>query len=141
MFSFSPSKGNKASFLSRRNRFHMNPQNLSFYTIRTSNLRCAFFSLEGVINLFERLDRMASFEPEWIDVTWGAGGSTAQKTLEICATAQKYCGLETMMHLTCTNMPRAQIDDALRQAKAAGIQNILALRGGTPPPPSHIRLS
>ena len=74
---------------------------------------------------------MASFEPEWIDVTWGAGGSTAQKTLEICATAQKYCGLETMMHLTCTNMPRAEIDDALRQAKAAGIQNILALRGGT----------
>jgi 5,10-methylenetetrahydrofolate reductase len=74
---------------------------------------------------------MASFEPEWIDVTWGAGGSTAQKTLEICATAQKYCGLETMMHLTCTNMPRAEIDDALRQAKDAGIQNILALRGGT----------
>jgi methylenetetrahydrofolate reductase (NADPH) len=87
---------------------------------------------EGVINLFERLDRMASFEPEWIDVTWGAGGSTAQKTLEICATAQKYCGLETMMHLTCTNMPRAEIDDALRQAKDAGIQNILALRGDPP---------
>ena len=37
-------------------------------------------------------------------------------------------GLETMMHLTCTNMPRSQIDDALRTAKAAGIQNILALR-------------
>jgi methylenetetrahydrofolate reductase (NADPH) len=94
------------------------------------------FNAQGVINLFERLDRMASFEPEWIDVTWGAGGSTAQKTLEICATAQKYCGLETMMHLTCTNMPRAEIDDALRQAKAAGIQNILALRGGTLSPPS-----
>lgn len=90
----------------------------------------------GVLNLFERLDRMASFEPEWIDVTWGAGGSTAQKTLEICATAQKYCGLETMMHLTCTNMPRSQIDEALRQAKDAGIQNILALRGGNPPSPS-----
>ena len=44
---------------------------------------------EGVQNLFDRLDRMASFEPLWIDVTWGAGGSTAQKTIEICSTAQK----------------------------------------------------
>lgn len=87
---------------------------------------------EGVHNLFDRLDRMASFEPLWIDVTWGAGGSTAQKTIEICSNAQKFIGLETMMHLTCTNMPRSQLDDALSTAKAAGIQNILALRGDPP---------
>jgi len=87
---------------------------------------------EGVHNLFDRLDRMASFEPLWIDVTWGAGGSTAQKTLEICSTAQKFIGLDTMMHLTCTNMPRSQIDEALQTAKAAGIHNILALRGDPP---------
>jgi methylenetetrahydrofolate reductase (NADPH) len=87
---------------------------------------------EGVHNLFDRLDKMAALEPLWIDVTWGAGGSTAQKTLEICSVAQKYIGLETMMHLTCTNMPRVQIDAALRQAKEAGIQNILALRGDPP---------
>lgn len=98
-----------------------------------------FFSFEyfppktedGVNNLYDRLDKMACLEPMWVDVTWGAGGSTAQKTLEICSTAQKYLGLETMMHLTCTNMPRTQIDAALKQAKEAGIQNILALRGGT----------
>lgn len=87
---------------------------------------------EGIHNLFERLDRMASFEPLWVDVTWGAGGSTAEKTIEICATAQKFIGLETMMHLTCTNMPRSQIDSALKAAKDAGIQNILALRGDPP---------
>ncbi len=89
-----------------------------------------FKHMKGVQNLFDRLDRMAAYEPAWVDVTWGAGGTTAQKTIEICATAQKYCGLETMMHLTCTNMPRDQIEEALRLAKEAGIQNILALRGG-----------
>jgi len=87
---------------------------------------------EGMLNLFDRLDRMASFEPAWIDVTWGAGGSTAEKTIEICSTAQRFLGLETMMHLTCTNMPRKAIDDALRRAKEAGIQNVLALRGDPP---------
>ncbi|KAL6066042.1 Methylenetetrahydrofolate reductase [Balamuthia mandrillaris] len=99
-----------------------------------------FFSFEyfppktedGVDNLYDRLDRMAIVDPLWIDVTWGAGGSTAQKTLEICKTAQQLLGLETMMHLTCTNMPRESIDEALREAKAAGIQNILALRGDPP---------
>lgn len=85
---------------------------------------------EGVNNLYERLQRMLLVEPLWIDVTWGAGGTTSELTLEICENAQNYCGLETMMHLTCTNMPREQIDSALKRAKAAGIQNILALRGG-----------
>jgi hypothetical protein len=73
---------------------------------------------------------MLLLDPVWIDVTWGAGGSTSELTLEICEAAQNFCGLETMMHLTCTNMPREQIDLALKRAKAAGIQNILALRGG-----------
>jgi len=87
---------------------------------------------DGVQNLYERLQRMVMLDPVWIDVTWGAGGSTSELTLEICETAQNFCGLETMMHLTCTNMPREEIDNALRRAKAAGIQNILALRGDPP---------
>eukprot|EP01087_Luapelamoeba_hula_P018139 TRINITY_DN580_c0_g1_i1.p1 TRINITY_DN580_c0_g1~~TRINITY_DN580_c0_g1_i1.p1 ORF type:complete len:584 (-),score=100.59 TRINITY_DN580_c0_g1_i1:78-1829(-) len=87
---------------------------------------------EGTHNLFDRLDRMASFGPAWIDVTWGAGGSTASKTLEICCTSQQFIGLETMMHLTCTNMPRQEIDEALAKAHAGGIHNILALRGDPP---------
>lgn len=89
-------------------------------------------TLEGVTNLYERLQRMLLVEPLWIDVTWGAGGTTSELTLEICETSQNFCGLETMMHLTCTNMPREEIDRALKRAKAAGIQNILALRGDPP---------
>ena len=85
----------------------------------------------GVENLYERLERMSLYSPAWIDVTWGAGGSTSELTLEICANAQKFIGLETMMHLTCTNMQKDKLVDALKQAKEHGIRNILALRGGT----------
>jgi len=85
-----------------------------------------------VENLFERLDRMSELKPTWIDVTWGAGGSTSKLTHEICENAQKLLGFETMMHMTCTNMPREELKAALIKAKEAGIQNILALRGDPP---------
>ena len=68
---------------------------------------------QGVLNLFDRMERLYSLGPEFIDVTWGAGGSTSGVTMEICQTAQMVYGLETCMHLTCTNMPKEQIDDAL----------------------------
>merc|ERR1719446_484367 len=68
----------------------------------------------------------------WIDVTWGAGGSTADKTLEICINALKYHGLDVMMHLTCTNMEKEALHRALTTCKENGICNILALRGDPP---------
>jgi methylenetetrahydrofolate reductase (NADPH) len=89
----------------------------------------------GTQNLYERFDRMAPLDPMWIDVTWGAGGSTADKTLEICINALKYHGLNVMMHLTCTNMPKEKLKEALDTCKENGICNILALRGD---PPGHL---
>ena len=57
---------------------------------------------------------MAQMEPMFMDVTWGAGGSTAQLTLEISSNAQLYCkNSEVMMHLTCTNMSFTDIKNAL----------------------------
>ncbi|KAJ1993583.1 methylenetetrahydrofolate reductase (NAD(P)H) met13 [Dimargaris cristalligena] len=87
---------------------------------------------QGVVNLYDRMERMYNLGPEFIDVTWGAGGTTSQLTTEICRTSQNVYGLETCMHLTCTNMSVDMIDTALREAKEAGIQNILALRGDPP---------
>ncbi|CEI90326.1 Putative Methylenetetrahydrofolate reductase [Rhizopus microsporus] len=86
----------------------------------------------GVQNLYDRIERMQRFGPEFIDITWGAGGSSADLTTEIVATTQSVYGLETMMHLTCTNMPIEKIDKALEAAKRCGCQNILALRGDPP---------
>ncbi|KAF8962949.1 hypothetical protein BGZ46_001071 [Entomortierella lignicola] len=87
---------------------------------------------QGLTNLFDRIGRMQTMSPTFVTCTWGAGGSTFDKTTELCAVAQTVHGLETCMHLTCTNMDRGKVDDALKEAKDAGIQNILALRGDPP---------
>ncbi|KAF9973915.1 hypothetical protein BGZ73_002814 [Actinomortierella ambigua] len=86
----------------------------------------------GVQNLYDRMERMYNLGPEFIDITWNAGGASSDLTTELVATAQSVYGLETCMHLTCTNMPREKIDIALKAAKACGNQNILALRGDPP---------
>ena len=86
----------------------------------------------GLDNLYNRIDRMASLQPAYIDITWGAGGSTSNKTLEMCKTIQKYFGLEVMMHLTCTNMQVSSIKEVLIEAEKNDLSNILALRGDPP---------
>ncbi|CAJ2507999.1 Uu.00g091850.m01.CDS01 [Anthostomella pinea] len=100
-----------------------------------------YFSLEffppktpmGFSNLRDRLDRMArALRPLFVNVTWGAGGSTATKSLELAEICQRELNLTTCLHLTCTNMSRKLIDRALDDAKALGIRNILALRGDPP---------
>jgi methylenetetrahydrofolate reductase (NADPH) len=78
-----------------------------------------------------RIERMATnLAPDFIDVTWGAGGSTSDLTIEISTTAQNLCGVETQVHMTCTNMKKDDIKKALQTIKDNGLQNILALRGG-----------
>ncbi|GMM55295.1 methylenetetrahydrofolate reductase (NAD(P)H) [Maudiozyma humilis] len=95
---------------------------------------------QGVQNLYDRMDRMyQSSLPQFIDITWNAGGNASklsQSSTELVSTAQSVLGLETCMHLTCTNMPREQIDDALKEAYDSGCQNILALRGDPPAGPA-----
>ncbi|KAK6514045.1 hypothetical protein TWF506_008472 [Arthrobotrys conoides] len=99
-----------------------------------------YFSLEffppktpaGLQNLHARLDRMAKgLRPLFVNVTWGAGGSTATKSLELASLCQSH-GLTTVLHLTCTNMSKSVLDDALENAKLMGIRNVLALRGDEP---------
>lgn len=89
---------------------------------------------QGVQNLYDRMDRMYEASlPQFIDITWNAGGGRlSQMSTELVATSQSVLGLETCMHLTCTNMPIQQIDDALESAYNSGCQNILALRGDPP---------
>ena len=75
---------------------------------------------------------MARFNPLFVTVTWGAGGSTASRSLELAASCQNDHAMTTCLHLTCTNMERDILDDALSKAHSAGIRNILALRGDPP---------
>lgn len=73
-----------------------------------------------------------ALHPLFINVTWGAGGSTAGKSLSLATTIQRDLNLTTCLHLTCTNMSKSILDNALETAKTAGIRNILALRGDPP---------
>lgn len=87
---------------------------------------------QGVQNLYDRMDRMHDLGPAFIDITWGAGGQHARLTCEMVNAAQSHYGLETCMHLTCTDMGKQKVDEALRLAYKAGCTNILALRGDPP---------
>lgn len=87
----------------------------------------------GLENLFTRIDRMTRrLDPLFIDVTWGTAGSTSARTLSVASYAQRYCGVDVLMHLSCTGMTRDQIASILQQAKSCGVHNILALRGDPP---------
>lgn len=101
----------------------------------------SFFSLEffppktriGFSNLQDRLQRMSqTLRPLFVNVTWGAGGSTSSSSLELAEICQRQLGLTTCLHLTCTNMKREVVDETLEEAKALGVRNILALRGDPP---------
>lgn len=75
---------------------------------------------------------MHDLGPAFIDVTWGAGGHLSNLTVDMVKVAQSVYGLETCMHLTCTDMEKTKVDDALREAYNTGCTNILALRGDPP---------
>jgi methylenetetrahydrofolate reductase (NADPH) len=86
----------------------------------------------GVDNLLERIERMSSLNPLWVDITWGAGGSTSESTLFLSSYIQNYINVDCLMHLTCRCSSKELIDQTLEQAKKNGIVNILALRGDPP---------
>lgn len=87
---------------------------------------------QGVTNLYKKMEALTDRKPLYIDFTWGAGGTTSDLTLDLAVTSQQKFGTSSNMHLTCTNMPREKLDNALKKSKEQGIKNILALRGDPP---------
>jgi len=88
---------------------------------------------EGDRNLLEKtIPELMKLKPHYSSVTYGAGGSTREKTLSIVDAIQRQHGLTCMAHLTCVNSTREQTAGVLRDAAALGIKNILALRGDPP---------
>eukprot|EP00049_Salpingoeca_infusionum_P026010 m.23206 g.23206 ORF g.23206 m.23206 type:complete len:331 (+) comp8462_c0_seq2:74-1066(+) len=86
----------------------------------------------GIHNLVERIGRFKHQAPIFMDVTWGAGGTTSELTLDLCIQMKRDLGVAANMHLTCTNMHLDTVDTALQGAKEAGVRNIVALRGDPP---------
>jgi methylenetetrahydrofolate reductase (NADPH) len=88
---------------------------------------------EGDRNMFEKtLPALAALKPDYCSVTYGAGGSTRDKTLGIVDRIQREHGITAMAHLTCVGSTKEQLREVLEQARSLGIKNILALRGDPP---------
>jgi len=88
---------------------------------------------EGERILLEKtIPALRQLGPNFCSVTYGAGGSTRDKTLTIVDRIQRQQGLTAMAHLTCVNATQQEIRGYLREARARGIKNILALRGDPP---------
>ena len=83
--------------------------------------------------------RLKALNPAFFSVTYGAGGSTRDKTLGIVETIQQQHDVPTMAHLTCVGSTRADIGSVLDEAKQRGIDNILALRGDPPPGEAFVK--
>lgn len=88
---------------------------------------------EGDRNLLEKtIPALMELKPDFCSVTYGAGGSTREKTLAIVDRIQSGHGLTGMSHVTCVGSTREQLRDVLMEARSRGIRNILALRGDPP---------
>ena len=82
--------------------------------------------------LYQTLTEIKTLHPGFISVTYGAGGSTKDGTLEIVKHAKREIGLESMAHLTCVGHSKNQIKSILDELVESGIENVIALRGDPP---------
>ncbi len=87
---------------------------------------------DGDQALFDTLDRLAVFQPDFVSCTYGAGGSTRDRTIELCREIQSRYRLAATAHLTCVGSTRDELVEWISRVQAAGIGNIMALRGDPP---------
>ncbi len=86
----------------------------------------------GEQNLYGALAELKSLEPAFVSVTYGAGGSTREKTIEIVKRIKDEWGLEAMAHFTCVGATTPELRATLEEMREAGVENVLALRGDPP---------
>ncbi len=95
---------------------------------------------QGEESLFRTIDHLGHLHPAFVSVTYGAGGTTREKTVELVCRIKHDLGIESMAHLTCVGSGRDEIKGVLSRLQAGGIENVLALRGDAPRDhPSFVR--
>jgi methylenetetrahydrofolate reductase (NADPH) len=115
---------------------------------KISSRTSPFFSLEffpprtkeGAINLFSRFDRLRAGGPLFVDITWHAASNIPCEVIpvdsidsvNIAGVALNYCGLDTVLHITCVGQKKECMDRLLQRVKGCGIRNLLILRGDKP---------
>lgn len=87
---------------------------------------------DGVESLYRAVEALRPCRPSFVSVTYGAGGSTRDRTIELVTRIHRELGLVPMAHLTCVGSTREQTKEILKRLYGEGIQNLLALRGDPP---------
>jgi len=103
-------------------------------------ISCEFFppkTDKGEENLWSCLNELKAINPAYISVTYGAGGSTQSRTINIVTRIKSETGLSPVAHLTCVGATKDELTHLLADYRAAGIENILALRGDAPEGMDH----
>jgi methylenetetrahydrofolate reductase (NADPH) len=86
----------------------------------------------GFASLFQTVNDLKPVQPTYVSVTYGAGGSTREKTVQLVERIQNEARIRSMAHLTCVGHTADQLGQVLDELWAAGIRNVLALRGDPP---------
>jgi methylenetetrahydrofolate reductase (NADPH) len=87
---------------------------------------------QGEANFWQAVSELQALEPAFVSVTYGAGGSTKDKTLELVTRVRDEFGITAMPHFTCVGATVEQLREQLEAMRAAGLENVLALRGDPP---------
>lgn len=87
---------------------------------------------EGWTSLYQTIEHLKPLAPSYVSVTYGAGGSTRTKTLELAGKIQNEIGIDVMAHLTCVGHTADEIGAILDQLWSSNVRNVLALRGDPP---------
>jgi methylenetetrahydrofolate reductase (NADPH) len=93
------------------------------------------------LSLGRAIAELEPLSPSFVSVTYGAGGSTRQRTRDVVTWVRRETSITPMAHLTCQSHTRAEIRSILDDYRAAGIENILALGGDPPQDPADVRPS
>jgi methylenetetrahydrofolate reductase (NADPH) len=86
----------------------------------------------GVENLFAVVESLQVYRPAYVSITYGAGGSTRARTIELAKRIKRESGLEVLAHVTCVGSTEAELRATFRELHEGGIENVLALRGDPP---------
>ena len=111
----------------------MIPENL--YRQEKLTLSFEFFppkTEKGEKNLYRHVDSLMEFRPDFVTCTYGAGGSTQSKTLDIVSNIKQKFDIPVASHLTLVGSTADQLREYLQKAKSVGVEHIVALRGDPP---------
>jgi methylenetetrahydrofolate reductase (NADPH) len=87
---------------------------------------------DGFEDLYKTIGRLKELNPSYVSVTYGAGGGTRRKTIDLVSKIEHEIGLESMAHITCVGSTKEEIDSILTEFRDNDIENVLALRGDPP---------